>query len=86
MIDDLPVGKRIVGTKQVIKAAESGIPIRCVYVAEDADENVKNRILTACGQNRVDVEVTSCMELLGKACGIDVGAACVALVEESTVS
>lgn len=67
--------------KQVLKAAESGVPIHCVYVASDADEYIRSKILTTCGQNNVEVEITSCMEELGSQCGIDVGAACVAVLE-----
>ena len=81
MLDDLPAGKRIVGTKQVIKAAQSGMPIRCVYVAIDADDVVRAKIITACGVNNVEVEVTSCMAELGELCGIDVGTACVAVTD-----
>ena len=81
MLDDLPAARRIVGTKQVIRAAENGTAIRCVYVASDADERVRSKIMTVCGQNNVEVEVASCMEELGDLCGIDVGAACVALLE-----
>lgn len=81
MLDDLPAGRRIVGMKQVIKAATSGVPLRCVYIASDADEVIQAKVRTACSQNNVEVEITSCMEELGELCGIDVGAACVALIE-----
>ncbi|MBQ9949271.1 MAG: ribosomal L7Ae/L30e/S12e/Gadd45 family protein [Clostridia bacterium] len=81
MLDDLPAAQRIVGTKQVIKAVQSGTAIKCVYVASDADESVRTKILSACRQNRVEAEVTSSMEELGDLCRIDVGAACVAVLE-----
>lgn len=81
MIDDLPASSRIVGTKQVIKAVNKGVRLRCVYVAEDADDKVRDMVISACGRNNVEVEVASCMSDLGAMCGIDVGAACVAVLE-----
>lgn len=79
MLDDLPASRRIVGTKQVIKAVETGAGIRCVYIAQDADEDVKLRIINVCSEHNVKTEILSCMDELGNLCGIDVGAACVAL-------
>jgi len=81
MLDDLPAARRIVGTKQVIKAAETGTAIRCVIVAQDADDHVKARIMDTCSRFNIDAEVTSSMTELGVLCGIDVGAACVAVLE-----
>ena len=81
MLDDLPAARRIVGTKQVIRLVESGADVRCVYIASDADDRVRARIMTVCAKNNIEAEVTSCMEELGHLCGIDVGAACVALLE-----
>ena len=81
MLDDLPASRRLVGTKQVIKAAETGAAIKCVIVAEDADEHVKARIIDTCSRHGVNSEIASSMTELGVMCGIDVGAACVALLE-----
>lgn len=81
MLDDLPAGRRLVGTKQVIRAAQTGTAIRCVYVARDADEDVKTKIIDTCSQFSIHAEEVSSMAELGTLCGIDVGAACVALLE-----
>ncbi|MGE5484795.1 MAG: ribosomal L7Ae/L30e/S12e/Gadd45 family protein [Ignavibacteriales bacterium] len=71
--------RRTVGTKQTIKAVEKGTARR-VFVARDADERVTEDILTQCRENAVEVEYVESMAVLGKACGIDVGAASAAVL------
>jgi len=75
MLDQLadPV-KRCVGTKQVIRAIESGQAV-CVFIAGDADSHIRQRVRNACADADLEpVEVDS-MQELGQACHIQVGAA-----------
>lgn len=68
----------IVGTKQTVKALKSGNVIELV-VAEDADPHVREKVLHAAREMNVPVTYVDSVKKLGKACGIDVGAAAVAL-------
>lgn len=68
----------IVGTKQTLKALQDGIA-REVVLASDADDRIKTNVLTAAQENSVPVHTVDSMKKLGKACGIEVGAAAVAI-------
>jgi len=50
------------------------------FVAQDADENIKNELLMLLEQNQVEYELVSSMRELGKAHGIKVGATIVCLL------
>lgn len=71
--------KRAVGTKQVIRAVEGG-QAACVYLANDADSHIRQKIMAACQAAGVPVEEVSSMQELGKACRIQVGAATACLM------
>ncbi|MDI3328241.1 MAG: 50S ribosomal protein L7ae-like protein [Alicyclobacillaceae bacterium] len=73
--------KVVIGTNQTIKALEQKMPLE-VYVAKDADRHVVSRVIDLCEQNRVPITWVDSMRRLGKACGIDVGAAVAALLED----
>lgn len=77
--DTLKNAKRVVGAKQVGKAVEQGRAER-VYLAEDADGRVTSPLREQCERAGVTVEMVPSMEELGRACGIEVGAAAVATV------
>ena len=77
--DDLIGDKRLVGTKQVLRALTDG-RLTAVYIAEDADAALKKRIADACIDAGVTVIKTPSMSELGIACGISVGAACAAVL------
>jgi len=70
----------LVGTKQVLKAAAAGRLSR-VYLAEDVDAFLSNKLLTVCRENGVEVITVPTMRELGAACNIDVGAACAGLLK-----
>ena len=72
--------KVIVGAKQLRKALKSGI-IACVFLASDADPAITDSLVEACRACNVDVVWVRSMSELGRACGIDVGAAAAATVE-----
>ncbi|MBY6038468.1 50S ribosomal protein L7ae-like protein [Fictibacillus nanhaiensis] len=68
----------IVGTKQTIKALQNG-EVKELVVAEDADFRVTSKVLQIAEESRVPIVKVDSMKKLGKACGIDVGAATVAI-------
>jgi large subunit ribosomal protein L7A len=74
-------GKLIVGTKQAMKAVEAGLATE-VFVAKDADPRVTSKMVNQCRKMGVTVTYVESMKQLGKACGIDVGAAVAAAVNE----
>jgi len=78
MIEDLrSASARTVGTKQTIKAIEGG-RADLVFIAEDADDFLKKRIIQLCEKNQVPFAYAKTMQELGESCGIQVGAAAAA--------
>lgn len=74
MLDELKTAKKIVGSKQSIKAVEAA-SVKKAFVAEDADAKVIDQFIQICKDHGVTIEYVETMKELGKACGIDVGAA-----------
>lgn len=70
--------EKIVGTKKVMKAIDSGLACE-VVIAADADARVTTPILERCRERNLPVSTVDSMKKLGRACGIEVGAAAVAL-------
>ena len=73
--------KKTVGTKQTMKAVQSGIA-KTVFIAEDAEPHIREPLMELCRQNNIKVVTVSSMKELGRACGIDVGAASASIIEE----
>lgn len=72
---------KTVGLKQTQRALEKGM-VRQVYLAKDAEQHVLRPIVEICRTRGIEIiEIPSMVEL-GKACGIDVGAAVAALTTE----
>lgn len=67
-----------VGLKQTIKAVEKGSALE-VIIAEDAEPHIVSRITETCQHCQVPFTYVRSMKELGKVCGIDVGAASVAI-------
>ncbi|WP_456272772.1 50S ribosomal protein L7ae-like protein [Bacillus sp. AK031] len=70
----------IVGTKQTVKALKSGL-VSCLVVADDADHKVTAKVIQAANEMDVPVARVDSMRKLGKSCGIEVGAATVAIIK-----
>lgn len=68
----------IVGTKQTVKALKLGT-IDEVVVASDADPRVTAKVVSTANEMNVPIVYVDSMKKLGKACGIEVGAATVAI-------
>jgi len=73
--------KKIVGTKQTLKALEKGLAKK-VFIATDAEQHVIKPLIRQCDEKGIPVVMVDTMKNLGKACGIEVGCAAAALVEE----
>ncbi len=74
MLDNLKSSNKVVGVKQAAKALENGTA-KLVYIAKDADPRVTGNIIELCHRNSVEIVYEDSMKHLGKACGIEVGAA-----------
>lgn len=70
-----------IGTKQATKIVELGKAAE-VVIAKDADPRLTAKMTSLCVKMGVEVSCVDSMKTLGKACGIDVGAAVVAIVNE----
>lgn len=74
-------GKISIGTKQATKMVELGRASE-VFVAKDADPRITSKIANLCKKMGVQVTYVDSMKQLGKVCGIEVGAAVAAIVNE----
>jgi large subunit ribosomal protein L7A len=72
--------KVVVGLKQTGRALEKG-GVRSVYFAKDADNRLLRPIFDTCRSKQIQTIEVSSMDELGKACGIKVGAAVAAVLE-----
>ncbi|MEI7027616.1 50S ribosomal protein L7ae-like protein [Paenibacillus sp. y28] len=73
--------KLYIGTKQTTKAVELGMATE-VFVAKDAEPRITMKIINLCKKMGVNVTYVDSMKQLGKACGIEVGAAMAATANE----
>lgn len=80
VLDDLKTLKKVIGVKQTIKAVEKD-KAKFVYVARDADARMIEPLKELCRSKGIAVQVVDDMVALGQACGIEVGAAAVGVVE-----
>ncbi|SEN60374.1 50S ribosomal protein L7ae-like protein [Lihuaxuella thermophila] len=69
-----------IGTKQTKKAIEQGRAEE-VFVADDADPQITRSIISMCKERGIAVVHVDSMRDLGKACGIEVGAATAAILK-----
>ncbi|MGM7724577.1 50S ribosomal protein L7ae-like protein [Metabacillus sp. Hm71] len=72
--------KIIVGTKQSVKALQNH-EVKEIVIADDADPRIIQKIIQASEQQKVPLTKVPSMKKLGKACGIEVGAAAVAIIQ-----
>jgi large subunit ribosomal protein L7A len=74
MLDELKKANKIIGIKQSTRAVAERNAQK-VFIAKDAEERIVRPIVEACAANSIKIEYVDTMEELGKACGIQVGAA-----------
>ena len=77
-IDSRHIG--VTGFKQVMRALDAGQLI-AVYLADDVDAHMKRTVTEACGKAGVPVIGVPTMKELGRACGIEVSAACAGVLQ-----
>ncbi|UOR10615.1 ribosomal L7Ae/L30e/S12e/Gadd45 family protein [Halobacillus amylolyticus] len=68
----------VIGTKQTLKAMKNG-EVNHVITADDADQFMTMKVVKLAAQMNIPHTKVASMEELGNACGIDVGAATVAI-------
>ena len=73
-MDDLRTSSRAVGIKECRKLVKNR-QAKKAYIAKDAAPQVIEPFMALCEVHGVPTEDAPNMEALGKACGIDVGAA-----------
>lgn len=74
----LQANKVIVGTKQTVRALNEGRVTELV-IADDADLSLTEKLIKKANEVKIPVSHVDSMKKLGKACGIEVGAAAVAI-------
>ena len=77
---ELAGSKVIVGVKQLRKALSAG-RAKAVWLAENADPAMTLPLEELCKTNGIPCTWVCSMQVLGNACGIDVGAAAAAAVD-----
>lgn len=79
-LESLRSAAKRVGVKQTIKALESD-SAALVFIAGDADRQVTAEVIALCLVKDVEICQVASRAELGNACGIDVGAAVVAVLK-----
>ncbi|WP_371365816.1 Ribosome-associated protein L7Ae-like protein [Sporomusa rhizae] len=79
-LEGLKTAKKAIGAKQTVRAVEKGLVAK-VYLADDADRRVVAPLVQLCTEKGITVKAGVTMQDLGKACGIEVGAAAVAVLK-----
>ena len=74
MLDELKGARKVIGMKQLRRALGAG-SVRKVFLADDADPRLTDPLAELCRSSGVDIERVKSMKELGKAGGIDIGAA-----------
>ena len=79
MLEGLATKDKVTGLKQTRRALSAGRAAR-VFLARDADPRLTEPVLELCRLGNIPVEQDFTMQQLGKAAGISVGTAAVALL------
>lgn len=80
MLKILSEQNKIVGIKQTTKALNQD-KVKTLFVAEDADKHLIQHMEQIAKEKNAEVIHVDSMKNLGKACGIDVGAAVAAILK-----
>lgn len=72
--------KKVVGTKQTTRVLNENA-VKLVFIANDAEEHVIQGIKSLSHEKGIEVVYVDTMKELGKACNIQVQAACVAVLK-----
>lgn len=80
MLENLKFEKKVIGVKQSTKALNHN-KIKTLYVAKNADSHLTENLKQKAKEKNIEVVNVESMKKLGKACGIDVGAAVAAVLK-----
>lgn len=80
-LDTLKTTNHVIGIKQVTKALKRG-QAKKIFIAADAETRVTEPLVKIANAQKILTETLSTMKELGTACGIEVGAAAVAVLED----
>ena len=80
MLQELTGADKVIGMKQSKKMILAGRAAK-VYVAHDSDPQIQDMFWDLCSKAGISVNDESTLSQLGKACGINVGAAVVTLLK-----
>jgi len=74
-------GLRIIGLKQTLRSLQQD-RVSLVYLANDVEDHIKRKISIACVESGVELRAAGLSQKdLGSVCGIEVGAAVVAVLK-----
>jgi large subunit ribosomal protein L7A len=80
VLESLKNGKKTIGLRQSQKAVEEGL-VNVAFIARDAEEKIIRNIKELCENSSIEIIYVDNMKQLGKACGIEVGAAIACLLK-----
>ena len=72
--------EKVVGTRQVFRNLSED-RIRCAIISEDADDNLRLKIIAACNGKGIRIYNAPSMKWLGKEVGIEVGTVVVGILK-----
>lgn len=78
MLEEVRSEKAVVGMRRSMRVIEAG-EAKKAFIAGDVEPNMTRKILDACHEMGVDVELVETKSELGKACRIDVDASIVVI-------
>lgn len=70
---------KVVGLKQTLRAIDKG-NVKLVYIADDAQKHVIQKVIDRAGQQNVPIVHVPTMEELAQACNVEVKTATAALI------
>lgn len=73
---------RVVGLRQVLRAIREEKALK-VYLADDAEENMRIQVLEAAEQKQVPLCKVNSMRALAHLCNVDVPASCAAVLTDA---
>jgi large subunit ribosomal protein L7A len=82
VLESLKNSKKTIGLRQSLKAVEEG-SVKVAFIARDAEEKVIRSIKELCERSSIEIIYVESMKQLGKACGIEVGAAVACLLKNA---
>ncbi|MDR1160060.1 MAG: ribosomal L7Ae/L30e/S12e/Gadd45 family protein [Syntrophomonadaceae bacterium] len=75
---------KVIGIKQVKKAINKGLAKK-VIIANDIEPHIGEPLKRMCEQKSIEFVIADDMKILGQICGIEVGAATIALIKSDCI-